>query len=147
MLMEFRITRKLGRATPTSEGFQAFFFDTSFFGFLVDLLLNQTSFVGFLVDLLLNQTSLFCSKGFITLLLREALLHGLQNSLNALLNCLIPINGRGLLLSLFCLSIAGSFGLQIPFATEGVISVDLIDALRSLGGGHIGHEAVAETVA
>ena len=46
------------------------------------------------------------------------------------------------------MSIADSLGLQIPLATEEVVSVNLVDALGDFGGSDIGHEAIgAETVA
>ena len=46
------------------------------------------------------------------------------------------------------MSTAGLLELQIPFAKEGVVSVDLRDALRGFGGRDIGQEVIgAETIA
>ena len=141
MLVKLDVAEVFRRATSACKSFQAFFFDASFFDFLINLLLNQTS--------------LFCSKIFIVLLLfldqlsllcllwREGLLHWLQNSLNALLNCLISISES----SLLCMSIASSFDLQISFATERVILMNLIDALRDFEDSDIDHEIACETVA
>ena len=159
MLVKLGVARIFGRATPACKGRQTSFFlllcDAGFFGLLLFLehtcllvslplllllLFEHASLLG--LPLLLYELQLFLHA-------LNRFLDGFRNAITPSLTILIDMGFLGFLslLSLLCMGIASSFDLQIPFATEGVISMNLIDALRSFRGDHIEHEATAETVA